>query len=428
MKNLLKKIVTSILIIESKLILKKYQPEIIAVTGNIGKTSTKDAIFTVLSSQIKDIRKSEKSFNSEIGIPLTILGEKNAWSNPLSWAQVIIKGFFLILVKQNYPKILILEVGADKPNDIKDISAWIHPDIVVVTAFQKTPVHVENFKDRESLIREKRYLVEAVKPHGIMIMNFDDADAKAMVLHSTAEHFGYGESSEADIRLESSEMLRGGNEYLTTFSASYHTDTYDSAIYGSIGTPNVYAALAAVSVAVVKGFDFRQAMDAVKKYVSLAGRMRIIPGLHDSMIIDDTYNASPLALESAIHALSQMQVAGEKIAVLGDMKELGAGAEQIHFEIGVKAARTISTFVLVGALAEKIGAGALSVGFDVHHVHVFENASKAGEFLKNTISAGDAILVKGSQSMRMEKAVEQIIAGPEYKKLLVRQENEWKRK
>ncbi len=428
MKNFLKKIVTKVLIFESKQILKKYKPEIIAVTGNIGKTSTKDAIFTVLSAFSEDIRKSEKSFNSEIGIPLTILGEKNAWNNPFSWARVIIKGFFLTLFKLKYPKTLILEVGADKPNDIQDISKWIQPDIVVVTAFQKVPVHVENFKDREALIREKRYLVEALKPNGKVIVNFDDADAKAMLLHTTAEHFGYGEWGESDILFESSEMLRGGNEYLTSFCASYNDDRYDSAIYGSVGTPNVYAVLAAVSVAVVKGIDFRQAMDAAKKFSPPAGRMRIIPGLHDSIIIDDTYNASPLALESALKTLSQMQEKGRKIATLGDMKELGAQAEQIHFEIGVKVAKIVNSFVLVGALAEKIGAGALSVGFDVHNVHVFENASKAGEFLKNTIGDGDIILAKGSQSMRMEKVVEKIIARPEYAKFLVRQDSEWKKR
>src|SRR5690554_4531015 len=132
MKSFFKNIISRILIWESKMVLKKYKPAIIAVTKTIGKTSTKDSIFTVLSSS-EYVRKSEKSFNSEIGVPLTILGCPNGWSDPFVWLRNILEGFELILLNSNYPKCLVLEVGADHPGDIQRIASWLKTDVVVIT-------------------------------------------------------------------------------------------------------------------------------------------------------------------------------------------------------------------------------------------------------------------------------------------------------
>ena len=145
MKSILKKIISTIIKYEAVLIIKKYKPKIIAVTGSVGKTSTKDAIFAVMSSSFF-VRKSEKSFNSDIGIPLTILGCPNAWFDPIKWARNIFRGLELIVFKHSYPEWLILEVGADRPGDIKEVSKWLKPNIVVLTAFAKVPVHIE-FRD-----------------------------------------------------------------------------------------------------------------------------------------------------------------------------------------------------------------------------------------------------------------------------------------
>ena len=133
MKSFLKKIIVSILESEARLILKKYNPFIIAITGSVGKTSAKDAIYTVLAGSVSRVRKSEKSFNSEIGVPLTILGCDNAWSNPFLWLKNILNGLELILLRSNYPNCLVLEVGADHPGDIQKITKWLKPDVAVIT-------------------------------------------------------------------------------------------------------------------------------------------------------------------------------------------------------------------------------------------------------------------------------------------------------
>ena len=175
MKQLIKKIIFNILKLEAILVIKKYKPQIIAVTGSVGKTSTKDAIFAVMASTFS-VRKSEKSFNSDIGIPLTILGCPNAWYNLFLWIKNIFSGLELIIFSCNYPKWLILEVGADRPNDIKAITKWLKPHIVVITAFAKVPTHIEFFKDKDEVVKEKKYLADALKKDGILIVNGDDED------------------------------------------------------------------------------------------------------------------------------------------------------------------------------------------------------------------------------------------------------------
>jgi UDP-N-acetylmuramoyl-tripeptide--D-alanyl-D-alanine ligase len=141
MKNILKKVVTSILLWESKIILKKYNPYVISITGSVGKTSTKDAIFTALSTS-DYVRRSDKSFNSEIGIPLTIIGCDNGWSDPIAWLSNIFQGLELIVFKSDYPKTLVLEVGADHPHDIESVSKWLQSDIVVMNKVGDIPVHL----------------------------------------------------------------------------------------------------------------------------------------------------------------------------------------------------------------------------------------------------------------------------------------------
>ena len=141
MKDLFKNIVVSILTLEAQILLRRTKPTIIAVTGSVGKTSTKDAIFSVLKNYRKT-RKSEKSFNSEIGVPLSVLGLPNAWNNPVLWMWNIIEGFFIACFSRDYPEVLVLETGVDRQGDMKRLTAWLKPDIAVITRLPDVPVHV----------------------------------------------------------------------------------------------------------------------------------------------------------------------------------------------------------------------------------------------------------------------------------------------
>src|SRR5664279_1555372 len=141
--TLFKRIIVFILTWESRLIIKKYRTFIVAVTGSVGKTSAKDAIYRIFESNGGYVRKSEKSLNSEIGLPLTIIGAPNAWRDPAGWLRNMSRGLSLILKKEEYPNTLVLELGADHPGDIKNAASWLKPNIAVITKVSVLPVHVE---------------------------------------------------------------------------------------------------------------------------------------------------------------------------------------------------------------------------------------------------------------------------------------------
>ena len=161
MKTLFRKIVAYILRLECELVLAKYKPKIVAITGSVGKTSTKDAVYAVVSG-VSYVRKSEKSYNSQIGLPLTILGCPNGWNNPLVWISNIFKGLWLFLWPHKYPKWLVLEVGVGKPGDMKATALWLKTDVVIITTIGSTPAHIEFFDSRKHLIEEKSTLIKTI--------------------------------------------------------------------------------------------------------------------------------------------------------------------------------------------------------------------------------------------------------------------------
>src|SRR3989344_5852186 len=171
--KLFKGIIVALLTLEAKLILKKYKPQIVAVTGSVGKTSTKEAIFCVLSRKF-NTRRSEKSYNSELGVPLAIIGVSNAWHSPFEWLRNGIVGLKLIMFRQKYPAVLILEFGADRPGDIARHASWVKPDVAVITPIGEVPVHVEFFAGPEDVARERAKLLEALTAKGTAVLNGDD--------------------------------------------------------------------------------------------------------------------------------------------------------------------------------------------------------------------------------------------------------------
>ncbi len=427
MKGIFKKIILVIIKYESKLILKKYKPKIVAITGNIGKTSTKDAVFSVMSKDFYT-RKSEKSFNSDIGIPLTILGRQNAWSNPIGWAKNILYGIEILLVGRSYPEWLILEVGADRPGDIKEISKWLKPDVVVLTAFAKVPVHIEFFKGREEVIKEKRYLADALKHDGYLIVNGDDDDAMKIreELKNNSIVFGTDKVSDlvaSDIKIYYENKKPVG----MTFKACYKDNIIPIILKGSLGMQNIYSSLAALAVGMSQKINLIRASEALLNHESPRARIKIIGGINDSIILDDTYNSSPAALENALLMLGEIKGMKRKIAVLGDMLELGKHSSDEHYSAGKLVAESANVLVTVGVRARKIAEGALDSGMSEENIFQFDDSVSAGEFMKDFVKKDDCILAKGSQSIRVEKVVLKIMAEPEKAKdLLIRQEEEWK--
>lgn len=421
MKSLLKKIIIYILEIESRTILKKYNPHIIAITGSVGKTSTKDAIYTVLASSTRFVRKSQKSFNSEIGVPLTILGCENGWSSPLLWLGNILHGLELIIFKSKYPDTLVLEVGADHPGDIAHLTRWLKPDVVVVTKVSAVPVHVEFFPSREALLAEKAKLVEALKPTGTLILSYDDTDVRALADSKSQTCLTYGMAFASTVSVSNENILYEEKEGIRipsgmSFKLKYGNNSIPLIASGVLGIQQVYPFLAATAVGISLGMLITDIVTALGKHIPPAGRMNIIPGIKDSVLIDDTYNSSPDALREALLTLGKVECTGKKIAVLGDMLELGTYSIEEHKKAGELARQIASVVVTVGQRSRGMGEGIIS----------FNSSSDAGEYVRGIIARGDVVLVKGSQSMRMERVVKVLLRDPEKAKaLLVRQDDEW---
>lgn len=426
--DIIKKIVVIILTWEARLVLKRYKPRVIAVTGSVGKTTTKDAIYAALCNDVY-VRKSDKSFNSEIGVPLTVLGLENGWKNPFKWISNIITGLYLVLVHTEYPQWLVLEVGADRPGDIRNTAKWLRPDIAVLTGVPETPVHVEFFDSPEAVVREKRSLAEYLRAGGKLIVNGDDMRMREVHTAFRGSSMTYGLESNNDYVGSHVEIIYENSRPTgMQFRTNHEGSSVPVTVFGALGNPRVYAALAAIAVAEVVGIDKVTAGQALGNWMPPAGRMCLIEGARGSILIDDTYNSSPAAALSALDTLHAVATTGRKIAVMGDMLELGKYSAEAHKNIGVRASQTTDMLITVGFRARAMGEAALDAGMSDINIREYEHheSDRAGLELLREIGEGDVVLVKGSQSMRMERAVFALMAHPEEAKTrLVRQDAEW---
>ncbi len=440
MKKFLKKIIVAILTAEAKLVLSRVKPKIIGVTGSVGKTSTKEAIYQVFS-KLSTARKSQKSFNSEIGVPLTILNLNNAWSNPFLWIVTLIKGLFVALFSYKNFEWLILEIGADRPGDIKNITKWIKPDISVVTKIGKTPVHVEFFRNPKEVTKEKSHLAKALKKGGFLVALGDDEETMSIVEEeNNPRTITFGFSEKVNLKASNYTILydrkiENRSDFLLpmgiSFKVNYDGNVMPVVIKGSLGIQQVYPVLGAIAVAISQKFNLVETIDSLRDMKTPPGRMKIIDGVKNSIIIDDGYNSSPVALSEALNTLENIMPpkGGRKIAVLGDMKELGDYSKDAHREAGKKASEVCDLILTVGELGKIIADSALDSGMDDSNIFQYESSGDAGKELQNFIKEGDIVLIKGSQGVRMEKVVKEVMANPEEAgELLVRQEEAWSKR
>lgn len=428
-------IVVSILTFEAKLVLRRFKPKIVAITGSAGKTTTKDAVFAVLSDPPaqaggRHVRKSEKSYNSELGVPLTILGLESGWGSAWRWFVNVVHGAWVVVGTDPYPKWLVLEVGADRPGDIRAIARWLRPHIAVITSIPDIPVHVEFFNSPQALANEKKRLAEYLRHDGILVINGDDVHTKNILKEHESQAVSFGfEGQNAfvahDMGIQYEDKRPVGMHFYSEHSGSRHEVT----LLGALGKPRVYSALAALAVAEAAGVPQEAAVDALRTWEPPPGRMRIIAGIKDSVIIDDTYNSSPAAAHAALDMLKEIKGYKKKIAIFGDMMELGRFSKEAHIAVGKHAAEAAHMLCTVGLRSRAMAETALDIGLPETNVRQYEQgeSARAGKDLEPILDKTALVLIKGSQSMRMEKAVEEIMADPaRAEELLVRQDADWK--
>jgi UDP-N-acetylmuramoyl-tripeptide--D-alanyl-D-alanine ligase len=418
MKSLFKFIIGQILAIKARQYLRENRAQVIAITGSIGKTSTKEAIYKILKQKF-NVYRSEKSFNTELGLSLAILQEdESGFSSPLAWLKILHRVFFK--PKGIYQKI-ILEMGADRPGDIKKLIKISKPTIGVITNI--TPVHLAEgqFKDVHDIAREKGILVKNLQKEGIAVLNYDDPLIRNM--ETNAQKITFGLEAPADVRAKDIHVTAKHIRFTVTYKEQSKEFTVPV-----LGRFQVYVFLPAIAVGLQMGITLEDCALALSDFTLPCGRMNPIPGINRSTIIDSSYNASPVTMKKALELLSELR-SDRKIAALGTMNELGEMSKNAHLELGKQVAGIANMLVAVGTEAVTIKQGAIDGGMEESKIFTFLDSEEAGHFLKEELSSGDLVLVKGSQNrVRMEKLVKIIMAKPEKApELLCRQGEMWEK-
>lgn len=421
----MKSIVIKILNAFSKRILAKYNPIIIGITGSVGKSSAAKAIYEILKNKY-NVRCNKSNYRTEISIPLAVIGAESGRRSIFMWTRVVIRALGEILFKTTYPDILILEMGVDRPDDMKNMLKVVKPNIGILTYIGEFPSHAKYFKSIKNVAREKTMLLRSLGKKDLAILNCDDKFVMEAAEGVKAKKIVYGfcadnSCSQCDIKAE--EIFLGekkwkveGGEMGMSFKISYKGTTVPFRLFYALGRSHIYSTLAAAAVGIHFGFNLVEMSEILSKYQPLGGRMKLIKGINGSLIIDDTFNANPHSMSCAIETLGRLE-APRKIAVLGDMLELGDYCRAGHKKIGKEIPKFADLLFTFGERSKIIFQQAIESGINKNLSFHFENIEELVELLKKSIKPGDVMLIKGSRAMRMERIVKRIMAEPEANKL-----------
>jgi UDP-N-acetylmuramyl pentapeptide synthase len=407
-------------------VLKKHKPVIVAITGSVGKSSAKEAIALVLASKFS-VRKNEENYNNEIGIPLTIIGAKSGKCSLWKWFMVVWCWIKTLFFFRKYPEILVLELGIDRPGDMDYLLDFLPVKVGVLTDISMS--HLEFFKKVEQIAKEKGKLIRRLPKDGTAVLCVDNALVAKLAEKTKARVLTYGfEGERTLVRATHAGFLRDTQHHEGYgFKLSYEGTTLPVRLPQVVAEHHVPAVLAAVAVGLAFKMNLVEIVSVMEGFRSLPGRMRLLEGLKHSVIIDDTYNASPTSLKAALKTLQELPASGRKMAVLGDMLELGDEETRSH--------RAVATWLKKYGVTDAYLVGRrMLLAYEALEGIVgekcwFEDPVSAGQAVCKHLRKGDVVLVKGSQGMRMEKVSELLLAHPEDAPgLLCRQSADWKRR
>lgn len=413
MKNSLKKVVAAILGWQLKRLKKKNDFIVVAVAGSIGKTSTKLALAQVLSQAFK-VQYQEGNYNDLVSVPLIFFGRElpNIF-NPFAWLAVFLHNEKVIAKKYPY-QIVVVELGSDAPGQMRQFERYLHVDIGVLTAI--VPEHMVNFADMEAVANEELALAK----FSTKVFANKDLVPPEYLGRLPKDTVTYGIKQMADIRM--SNIHFSGDE--AAFDIMYGAINFLHGEHEKITEPQLYSICAAVAVATELEMTTRAVDQGIKSIQPVAGRMQHLDGLNGAAIIDDSYNASPEAMIGALDTLYRME-ASQKIAILGNMNELGGYSQREHQRIGEYCdPHELSFIATIGPDANKYLAPAAEARGCL--VKAFAGPVEAGNFVKERLQPGTVVLVKGSQNgVFAEEAAKQLLAIPADAQKLVRQSNYW---
>jgi UDP-N-acetylmuramoyl-tripeptide--D-alanyl-D-alanine ligase len=348
---------------------------VVGITGSIGKTSTKEVVASVLGQRFPTI-KSEGNLNNEIGLPLTLLRLTGAHRRA------------------------VLEMGMYTVGDIAMLCRLAQPHIGVVT--NVGPVHLARAGSMERIAQGKAELVQALPPDGVAVLNCDDTIVTGMAQKTQAQVFTFGLDPSADVW--ANEVTSEGLEGIR-FRLHYRREVLQVRV-PLLGRHSVHTALAAVAVGLVEGLTWEEIVAGLQD-VQAQLRLVLVPGIQGTTLLDDTYSASPAATLAALNLLADLPVppGARRLAVLGDMLELGDYSETGHRKVGQRAADVVEVLVTVGPMAHWVAEEAVVGGMAPATVLAVDQNAEAVAALQQVAREGDLILIKGSRALHMEEIV-----------------------
>ncbi len=349
---------------------QRFAGPLIGVTGTSGKTTTKDMLAGILSQTSPGL-VTKGNFNNLIGLPLTLfcLRENHQW--------------------------IVLEMGMSARGEISRLSEISAPTIGVVT--NVGPAHLETLHGLEGVARAKGELFAALTPGSCAVINADDQHVRNIPVANSVRRLLYGLTPEADIRAGLIEMTKLGQRFVLSLP-----DGEWPVQLSVVGQHNISNALAAAAVAHLMGVDGATIVRGLERFSACHGRMELIDLDSNVLLLEDSYNANPLSVGAALNTLDELKGAGLRIAVLGDMLELGEETGKWHKDIGVLAAEKTDRLILVGPISKETAVGAAEAGMSDDSIFWVASHAEAIAVLRDTVRPGDRILVKGSRGMRME--------------------------
>ncbi|MEJ2747235.1 MAG: UDP-N-acetylmuramoyl-tripeptide--D-alanyl-D-alanine ligase [Anaerolineae bacterium] len=350
---------------------ERFPIRVIGITGSVGKTSTKELVYSVLSRRYRTL-KSAGNQNNEIGLPLTLLK------------------------LQRHHQRAVLEMGMYTTGEISRLCELAQPEIGVLTIVG--PVHLERAGTMEAIVAAKQELVEALPEYGTAVLNKDDERVMGMAAHTQASVFTYGLDSSADLWADN---IRSMGLEGVRFTLHHGREAMNVQV-PLLGRHSVHTALRAAAVGLVDGLTWPEIIAGLSETKAQL-RLVAVPGPNNSLIIDDTYNSSHDSVMAACNLLKDLD--GRHVVVLGDMLELGYMAEPSHRLVGRRAVDVADVLITVGQLGRIIGEEALAVGMPADRVMMVDDAGTAVPLLEELIQERDVILIKGSLGMRMDRIV-----------------------
>lgn len=348
---------------------------IVAVGGSNGKTTTKHLVGSVLSAHLKG-SQSPKSFNNDIGVPLTILGASTS---------------------DHY---VVLELGTNHPGELSPLSLIARPDIAVITSIG--PEHLEGFGDLDGVRREEAALLDGLAPHGLAIVNGDDKPLLKLIRGRVPRLVTFGFDGDNELAIASVECTLEEVRFIIR-------DGETEFCLPMPGRHNASNALAAIAVGREFGLDDASIRHALATCSRPEMRMQLTRW-RNITILNDAYNANPASMEAALLTIAEAHVPGRRIAVLGEMREMGASSELMHRHIGQLAATSkIDLLVCVGEAARPLADAAILAGMPQGRIHLVPDSQAAAEFLPPILVDGDTVLLKGSRGVKLERVTEPLM-------------------